>query len=98
MRLDLAHALVAVLEHALVPFRVEHAGAGLQRDLLAEGADLAFAAGLVADVDRHLLRRRGALHGAADAAEGVEVVVDGGDAELDGVEVLIGESTSPRRS
>jgi hypothetical protein len=53
MLFDLAHALIAVLQHALVPFGVEHAGAGLQRHLLGEGADLAFAAGLVADVDRH---------------------------------------------
>jgi hypothetical protein len=49
--LDLAHALVAVLEHALVPLRVEHAGAGLQRDLLGQRAYLAVAAGLVRDVD-----------------------------------------------
>jgi hypothetical protein len=39
LRLDLADALVAVLEQALVPFRVEGAGAGLERDLLLEGAD-----------------------------------------------------------
>jgi hypothetical protein len=45
-------------------------------------------AGLVADVDRAC---RGRAHRAADAAQGVEVVVDGGDAELDRFEVLVGE-------
>ena len=53
---DLAHALVAVLEHALVPFRIEHARAGLERDLLGERAHRALPPGLVADIDRR--RRR----------------------------------------
>jgi hypothetical protein len=38
--------------------------------------------GLVRDVDRDVFAA-GALHGAADAAEGVEVLVEGGDADLD---------------
>jgi transglutaminase-like putative cysteine protease len=55
--LDLAHAFEAVLEHALVPLRIEHARAGLQRDLLLQGADLAAAGGLVRDVDGHVVAR-----------------------------------------
>ena len=83
VRLDLAHALVAVLEHALVPFRIEHAGAGLQRHLLGERAHRAFAAGLVADIDRRAAPPLARSHRAADAAQRVEIMVDGGDAELD---------------
>ncbi len=38
--LDGADALVAMLEHAFEPFRIEGAGAGFQGDLLAERSDL----------------------------------------------------------
>jgi hypothetical protein len=41
MRFDLAYALKAVLEYALVPFGVEDSCACFQSDLLLEGADLA---------------------------------------------------------
>ena len=93
---DLAHALVAVGEHALVPLRVQHAGAGFERHLFGERAHRAFAARLVADVHRRdrggvafgLLR---ALHGAADATQRVEVGVDGRDAQFYGIEVLVGQ-------
>ena len=48
------------------------------------------AAGLVADIDRRV-RAFGALDRAADAAERVEIIIDGGDAEFDRFEVLVGE-------
>ena len=51
----------------------------------------AVAARLVADVDRRRLAAFGATHRAADAAERVEIMIDRGDAELDGIEVLVGE-------
>ncbi len=76
VRFDLANAFVAVLQHALVPFRIEHTRPGFQRDLLGDRANRAFAARLVADIDR---RRRAAArtpHRTADAAERVEVVID----------------------
>ena len=44
MCLDLAHAFMSVLEKRLIEFRVERAGACLQRDLILQRADLAFAA------------------------------------------------------
>ena len=90
VRLDLAHAFIAMLQHALVPFGIEHARARLERDLLGQRAHLALAARLIADIDRNAVPVA-RLHGAADAAESVEVVVDGRDAELDRFEVLIGE-------
>ena len=88
--LDLAHPLVAVGEHALVPLGVEHAGAGLDGHLLGQGAHHATAAGLVADIDRDVAAL-GAAHRPADATQGVEVVVDGGDAQFHRVQVLVGE-------
>ena len=72
-------------------FGIEHAGARLERDLLRQRAHGTVAARLVADVDGHRLAALGAPHGARDAAERVEVRVDGGDAEFDRIEVLVGE-------
>ena len=86
----MAHALVAMLQHAFVPLGVQHAGAAFKCHLVGQRADDAGATGLVADIYRHgaaaLLFRR-----AADAAERVEVMIDGGDAELDRLEILVGE-------
>ena len=45
VRFDLLHAFVAVLEHALVPLRIEHAGPRLECDLLSQRADRVAAAG-----------------------------------------------------
>ncbi len=55
MRLDLAHALVAMREQAFVPFRIQRPGPGLESDLFGQRADLAFAACLVADIDGNVL-------------------------------------------
>ena len=49
---NLAHAFVAVLQHAFMPLGVEHAGAGFQGHLFGQGAHDAIALGLVANVDR----------------------------------------------
>ena len=69
MRLDLPNALVAVLEHALVPFRVEDAGSGLERDLLGQRANFAGSAGLIGDVDGRHTSAASARGCAAHAAE-----------------------------
>jgi hypothetical protein len=53
--LDLADAFGAVLQQAFEPFRVQAAGAGFQRHLILQRADLARTACLVADIDRRLL-------------------------------------------
>jgi NADH:ubiquinone oxidoreductase subunit 2 (subunit N) len=50
MRLNLAHAFGTMVEKAFIELRVQRARAGLKRDLVAQGADLAGAAGLVASV------------------------------------------------
>jgi hypothetical protein len=98
VHLDLAHAFVAVLEHAFVPLGVEHAGAGFQRHLLVQRAHGAAAdavgSGRRCTPAATCAAALGALDGAADAAQRVEVGVDGGDAELDRVEVLVGQLTS----
>ena len=91
MNLDLTHTLVAMLEHAFEPFRVEHARAGFERHLIFECANGAFAASLIADEDRRGLAAASPLDRAGDAAEGIEIVVDGGDTEFDRIEVLISE-------
>ncbi len=88
---DLPHALVAVLQHALVPFRVEHTRAGFERDLLAQRANLALPARLVAKCRSARHARPRARRGAPHAAETVEVMVDAGDAEFDAIQILIGE-------
>jgi hypothetical protein len=89
MRLDLVHALEAVLQQAFVPLGVQRAGAGLERDLLGDRPHLAVAARLVSDVDGGGDAAAGPADGAADAAQRVEVVVHRGDADFDAVEVLV---------
>ena len=91
VRLDLAHALVAVRQQRLVPFRVQRAGAGLERHLLGERAHRAVAARLVADIDRRRRAAACAPHRAADAAERVEIVSTVVTPSFERVEVLVGE-------
>ena len=70
---------------------IEQPRAGLEGHLLIKRAHTAGAAGrMVCDINRHPLSP-GALHCAADAAQRAEVVVDGGHAKLNRVEVLICE-------
>ena len=93
MQLDLMHALIAMREHAFVPFGVEHARARLECHLLGQCAHRATAACLVADVNRrHLgIRSLSALHRAADTAERVEVRVDGRHTDFHRIQVLVGQ-------
>ena len=49
---DFTHTLVAGIEHALVPLRVEQLGARIQADGLTQGADLGICRGGVGDVAR----------------------------------------------
>ncbi len=91
VRLDLPHALVAVLEHALVPLRIEGARARLERNLLRQGAHRARAARMVRDVNRCRLAALGAPHRAIDAAERIEIRVHRGYAELHRIQILVGQ-------
>src|SRR5208283_2638944 len=86
MRLDLAHALVSEFEHALVPFRVEHARAGFERDLFGKRTHFSLAAGLIADVDRCRVAAARAPRQTAHAAETVEIMVDARHAEFDAID------------
>ena len=91
MGFDLAHALIAVIEHRLIPLGVEQPRTGLESHLLIERAHTTGAArSVVCDIDGHALSP-GALYRTTDTAERSEVVVDGGHAQLNGVQVLIGE-------
>src|SRR3569623_3053247 len=89
MRFDLANAFVAMGEQRFVPYRIERSRARFQRDLFGERTNRALAPGLVADIDGRRLAPR-ALHRTADAAERIEIMIDGGDTELDGIDVLVG--------
>ena len=91
MHFDLAHALVAMFEHAFEPFGVEHAGAGFQRDLFPQRAHRSVALGLVADIDRWRFAAFGHLNRLCDAAQGIEIIVHRGDAQFYRVQVLVGE-------
>ena len=97
MRLDLPHPFVAMLQHAFMPFGVEHAGAGFQRHLFIQAAHHARPLGLVTDVHRRchsgiaILLVLGLQHCPADTAQGVEIGVDAGDAQFHRIEVLVGE-------
>ena len=90
LRLDLPDALVAVRQKRLVPFRIERPRARFERDLLGECPHRAVTARLVPDIDGRASAAC-AAHRTADAAERVEIVIDGGDAELDRIEILIGD-------
>ena len=59
--------------------------------MLGQAAHQAVAPCLVADVDRGVHAALGLTHRAGDAAQGVEIVIHGGDAQLHRVEVLVGE-------
>ena len=82
MRFDLADTFVAMLQEWFEELRVQAPRAGLERNLFLQRADLADAARLIRDVDCSLFAL-GPLHGAAYAAERIEVVIDGRNAELD---------------
>ena len=83
MNFDLTDALIAMFEHALVPLRVKHSGTGLQGHLLAQRSNRGGAFGLVANVDRRCLATLGHFDRLSDTTQGVEVVIDGRDPELD---------------
>ena len=91
MMLDFAHALEAVLEHALVPFRVEHPGPGLEIDLFAQRPDLGRPALRgIDDIDR-CGRAARLFNRLAHAAEAIDIMVDVGNAELDRFQILVGQ-------
>ena len=52
---------------------------------------MARTAGLVANIDRGFLPAARAFDGAGDAAQRIEVMVNGGDAQFDRFKVLIGQ-------
>ena len=90
MAFDVTYALMAVLQHALVPFGVQHAGAAFECHLVGQCANDTGPTRLVTDIDRYGLTTL--LFGCtADAAERVEVVVNGCDSEFDALEVLVGQ-------
>ena len=91
LRLNHAHALMAVLKQPFEPFRVQTARTGFQRDLIFQRAHLARAAGLIADENRRFLTAFGAFDRTRNAAQRVEVMIDRGDAQLDRFKVLIGQ-------
>ena len=98
MRFDLAHAFVAVLQHAFVPLGVEHAGAGFECHLLCECAHHAITLRLVTDIHRRctgtiaIALVFGLQYSAADATQCVEIGIDAGDTKFYGIYVLVGEA------
>ena len=77
-------------QQAFLPDRVEDAGARFERHLFLQGPHLASALRLITDVNGRRRATLGTGDGAADAAQCVDILIDGCDAELDAFQVLIG--------
>jgi len=90
MRFDLAHAFVAMLEQALVELRVERPGPCFQCHLILQGPHLGRTTGLVPNIDRGRFAPFGPFDRPRNAAERVEIVVNGCDPQFDAFKVLIG--------
>mmetsp|Transcript_23767 Transcript_23767/g.42676 ORF Transcript_23767/g.42676 Transcript_23767/m.42676 type:complete len:333 (+) Transcript_23767:2924-3922(+) len=90
MGLDLAHAFGTMFQQALEKFRVQRPRPRFQRHLILEGADLGRPARLVPDIDRRVGPAR-SFHRTGNAAQRVEIMVDGGHAQLDRFQILIGD-------
>ena len=86
-----------MLQHAFVPLGVEHAGACFKSDLFGQTAHHAIALRLVHHIHRWCARGVaialvfGLQHCAADATQRVKVSVNAGHAQLNRIDVLIGQ-------
>ena len=78
-----------MVEHRLVPLRIQKTRARLQCNLLIERADFAVATSrVISDIHGNAVTLR-PLNSAADTTQRVEIVIDRCDTKLDGIEVLI---------
>ena len=78
-----------MVEHRLVPLRIQKTRARLQCNLLIERADFTVTtARVISNIHGDAIALR-PLNSAADTAQRVEIVIDRCDAKLDGIEILI---------
>ena len=70
-------------------FGIEHSRARLERNLFGERPDRVARSPVWSPIYTSTVAPLGALHGPADAAERVEVVIDRRHPELGGLEVLV---------
>ena len=79
-----------MLQHALIPFGVEHPCARFKVNLFAQGANLGVALGCIHHIDWAGLAAR-LFNGLAHAAQAIDIMVDVGDASFDRLQILIGQ-------